>query len=162
MLPHVPLLQKFAPCPVPDYVVSGCPRRRDPQTNVVNCIEAALAMLRTLPRVCEDPSVQIRVGVHSGDVVAGVVGVKDPRYHLFGPNVTKAMQMESHGIPGKVHVSRASVRRLLLGHAHAEVQDRVTPHLIGQSGWVIHSRGAEAAVPWGEETFIVAGKRKSR
>ena len=130
------------------YVVSGCPKPRTPEKSVINCIEAALAMLRTLPRVCADPTVQIRVGIHSGDVVAGVVGVKDPRYHLFGPNVTKAMQMESHGIPGKVHISKASVDRLKPGAS--------------RDAYAIQSRGVDAAVPWSEETFIVAGKRKSR
>ena len=102
-------------------------------------------MLRTLPRVCDDPTVQIRVGIHSGDCVAGVVGVKDPRYHLFGPNVSKAMQMESHGIPGKIHISKDSVDRLR-----------------SDTEFIIKSIGMDAGVPWGEETFLVTGKRKSR
>lgn len=64
------------------YVVSGCPIERDPSDNAERCVDASLAMLRTIPRVCEDSSVQIRVGIHSGPVIAGVVGVKDPRYHV--------------------------------------------------------------------------------
>ena len=62
----------------------------------------------------EDPklmeaNVQIRIGVHTGPVIAAVVGVKDPRYHLFGDSVNYAMKMESNGIPGRVHCSDATV-----------------------------------------------------
>ena len=63
-------------------------------------------------------------------------------------SITKAMQMESHGIPGMVHVSKAAVKRLKPQGA--------------RKSYVIKSRGLEAAIPWGEETFIVEGKRKSR
>jgi len=55
---------------------------------------------------------QMRIGVHSGKVCAGIVGRKMPRYHLFGQTVTIAECMESSGVPGKVQISDATLKYL--------------------------------------------------
>jgi class 3 adenylate cyclase len=54
-----------------------------------------------------DSSLAIRIGIHTGSVVAGVIGEKKFIYDLWGDTVNTASRMEHHGVAGRVHVSEA-------------------------------------------------------
>ena len=95
------------------YVVGGCPLTTT--SHAFEVIQAALDMLNVLPvlqRNANDLSVNIRIGIHTGPVVAGVVGTKDPRYHLFGETVTIAQHLENTGQPGRVHISETTYKHV--------------------------------------------------
>jgi class 3 adenylate cyclase/CheY-like chemotaxis protein len=62
----------------------------------------------------------VRIGIHTGPVIAGVIGTKKFSYDLWGDTVNTASRMESHGVVGKIQVSQESYNCLRLTHLFEE------------------------------------------
>jgi class 3 adenylate cyclase len=90
-------------------VVAGVPEPR--ADHVQAATEMALAMQTHVEALSpRHPDLRLRIGIHTGPVVAGVIGENKFSYDLWGDNVNIASRMESHGLPGRIHVSEAFVR----------------------------------------------------
>ena len=119
------------------FVVCGAPEEAPGDDNAARATEVALILQSLMPDLTEGhPEIKMRCGLHSGEVVAGVVGKKDPRYHLFGHTVNFANKMESHGEPGLVHISHTTHERLksLVEDGRMSVESRGQIEVAGEEG----------------------------
>lgn len=93
-------------------VVGGLPMPRPDHAEAI--AEMALDMQDAMSQISRQSgqSFQIRVGINTGPVVAGVIGIKKFTYDLWGDTVNLASRMESHGVPGHIQVSPATYERL--------------------------------------------------
>ncbi|MCO4763075.1 MAG: adenylate/guanylate cyclase domain-containing protein [Myxococcales bacterium] len=92
--------------------VVGAPHSVDDHTEVA--VQLGLALQDEVKDLCatRDLPFSLRVGVHRGSLVAGVLGRDRVQFDIWGDTVNVASRMESHGVPAEVHVSAAVAERL--------------------------------------------------
>ena len=89
------------------YMVAGGVPEHTPD-HALQVAQMALAMQKRMRAESNDRSLELRIGLHSGPVVAGVIGTRKFIYDLWGDTVNTAARMEAHGLPGRIHVSSAT------------------------------------------------------
>ena len=124
------------------YMVAGGlpePRENHAQEMAELALEMAEAV-RKFEYAAGEP-LQMRIGINTGPVVAGVIGVKKFIYDLWGDTVNTASRMESHGMGGEIQVTRATYEKL-------------------KDEFVLEPRGSIDVKGKGElETWLLKGKK---
>jgi adenylate cyclase len=83
-------------------------------SNPVDCVLAALELARVVKEMAETGPVtwQLRIGVNTGPVIAGVVGIKKFAFDIWGEAVNFSARMEACGRPGMVNLSANTYARV--------------------------------------------------
>lgn len=102
----------IAMCGIPDYVPD----------HAKNCVKMGFKMIETIRLIREDKrvNVEMRIGVHSGKVMSGMLGVRKCQYDIWSSDVEIAHILESSGSPGRVHISKQTKDLLGDGYFYEE------------------------------------------
>lgn len=97
-----------------DSYMAVCGLPKESGYHAIQCVRAALDMIHFLEKrkAKSEFSWEMRVGIHSGPLIAGVLGTKKFTYDVWGDTVNIASRMESSGIIGKVNVSEKTFQKI--------------------------------------------------
>ncbi|XP_054067743.1 adenylate cyclase type 9 isoform X2 [Rissa tridactyla] len=112
------------------YCVAGCPEPR--ADHAYCCIEMGLGMIKAIEQFCQEKKemVNMRVGVHTGTVLCGILGMRRFKFDVWSNDVNLANLMEQLGVAGKVHISEATAKYL---DDRYEMEDGKVIERVGQS-----------------------------
>ncbi|XP_069066552.1 adenylate cyclase type 9 isoform X1 [Pleurodeles waltl] len=130
------------------YCVAGCPEPRE--DHAYCCIEMGLGMIEAIEQFCQEKKemVNMRVGVHTGTVLCGILGMRRFKFDVWSNDVNLANLMEQLGVAGKVHISEATAKYL---DDRYIMEDSLVVERVGQMVVADQLKGLK--------TFLISGRR---
>ncbi|XP_077684945.1 adenylate cyclase type 9 isoform X2 [Eretmochelys imbricata] len=130
------------------YCVAGCPEPR--ADHAYCCIEMGLGMIKAIEQFCQEKTemVNMRVGVHTGTVLCGILGMRRFKFDVWSNDVNLANLMEQLGVAGKVHISEATAKYL---DDRYEMEDGKVIERVGQSVVADQLKGLK--------TYLISGQK---
>ena len=112
------------------FCVSGCPQ---PNPNhASNIVDMELDVVAELKQYKQDKGfdIDMRVGIHTGTVLSGVIGTKRLKYDVWSEDVTLAKQVENCGVPGKVVIIEVTHKHISSNYVCEVIQLQKFPSQI--------------------------------
>ncbi|XP_035259216.1 adenylate cyclase type 9-like isoform X2 [Anguilla anguilla] len=130
------------------YCVAGCPEPRP--DHAYCCVEMGLGMIQAIEQFCQEKRemVDMRVGVHTGTVLCGILGMKRFKFDVWSNDVNLANLMEQLGVAGKVHLSQATAA--FLDDRYQREDGQVTERV---------GRSVVAEQLKGMKTYLISGRK---
>ncbi|XP_038618937.1 adenylate cyclase type 9 isoform X2 [Tachyglossus aculeatus] len=130
------------------YCVAGCPEPR--ADHAYCCIEMGLGMIKAIEQFCQEKKemVNMRVGVHTGTVLCGILGMRRFKFDVWSNDVNLANLMEQLGVAGKVHISEATAKYL---DERYEMEDGKVLERVGQNVVADQLKGLK--------TYLISGQK---
>ncbi|CAG4968046.1 unnamed protein product [Colias eurytheme] len=136
------------------YCISGAPVERP--DHAVLCVHMGLSMVKAIKyvqRITNSP-VDMRVGIHTGAVLAGVLGQRQWQFDVYSRDVELANKMESSGMAGRVHVSEVTLSFLNdefeVEPAHGERREEMLRQAGIKTYFIVRFKGSEEKCIEGE------------
>ncbi|XP_077305391.1 adenylate cyclase type 9 [Lithobates pipiens] len=130
------------------YCVAGCPEPRP--DHAYCCIEMGLGMIEAIEQFCQEKKemVNMRVGVHTGTVLCGILGMRRFKFDVWSNDVNLANLMEQLGVAGKVHISEKTAKYL---DDRYLMEDSLVVERVGQIVAADQLKGLK--------TYLISGRR---
>lgn len=130
------------------YCVAGCPEPRP--DHAYCCIEMGLGMIEAIEQFCQEKKemVNMRVGVHTGTVLCGILGMRRFKFDVWSNDVNLANLMEQLGVAGKVHISEKTAKYL---DDRYMMEDSLVVERVGQIVAADQLKGLK--------TYLISGRR---